>query len=172
MINSWHKQRDFSLSSRGFYVGYHAVSSNGIETITREEDEEGAHCNQSEFSGDPRGSMNFHSLGYCLAGDFDRELPDPRDVDNMVKKVKEWQEKYSIPFGKIRPHRFYTNWKTCFGSKLPDYWARNLIEGNTTIDRLNTLQEMINRLRAQIAELMRRRLLGIISEKSCGAAKE
>jgi len=175
MINEWHKEREFSLSEKGYYVGYHAISSNGVETITRGEEEEGAHCNQYEFDGDPRGSMNFHALGYALAFDGDRELPDPRDVGNMIKTAGEWRRKYGIPYSRIFAHRIFAP-KTCYGRKLSDLWARDLIEGRATAARLTALQEIINVLKTQIAELMRRRGLGNViapslHEAGCGAEK-
>jgi hypothetical protein len=104
-------------SSLGYYCGYqYYIEKNGALYKAREDDEEGAHTI----------NYNKSSIGVCLAGNFDLTMPTSAQIatlkDLLYKKVAQW----SIPRDNIVPHRKFAN-KTCFGRKLPDTWARDLI---------------------------------------------
>ena len=73
-INEYHKSRDFPLSSKGYYVGYHfLINHEGQLTQTRDFYDEGAHT---------RG-LNFESLGICLEGNFSEELPTEAQKETL-----------------------------------------------------------------------------------------
>lgn len=159
-VNRWHKQRQFPKSILGWYVGYHRLSSNGIEYKAREDNEVGAHCNQYR-AGYPK-SLNFFSLGYCIAFDGDREFPPKRDTDNLVKTVREWMARYNIPIENVLYHRNPTPWKTCPGSMISDGYFENLIKPPKTIhdpeqeikaQKIKELHQLLDRLRALVVQL-------------------
>ena len=69
---------------------------------------------------------NNKSIGICLAGNFDATLPTKEQEKSLTTLLKELQTKYNIPSDKIVPHRKFAT-KSCFGNKLKDDWARNLL---------------------------------------------
>ena len=105
-------------SSLGYYIGYHYyIDKNGILTQGRADTDEGAHC---------RG-YNLLSLGICLAGNFDRTLPTDAQVLALRKLLGQKSTQYSIPLTNIQPHRHFAS-KTCYGNKLADSWAVDLLK--------------------------------------------
>lgn len=112
-----HKAR-FNMKSRtGLWCGYHImIDKFGKRWVTRFDDEEGAHAK----------GYNSKSLGICLIGNFDATLPTQPQVDELKKVMKEKSDLYKIPLSKIEPHRKFAN-KTCYGRKLSDSWARDLL---------------------------------------------
>lgn len=115
--NNDHKIRFNMLSSLGYYVGYnYVIEKNGKVTKTREDGEEGAHTI----------GHNKDSIGIMMCGNFDATLPTEAQkrslVDLLLKKTKE----HGINAMNIVPHRTFAT-KTCYGKKLSDSWARELI---------------------------------------------
>lgn len=152
-INSWHKDRDFPLSSLGYYGGYHKLVSNGKVYRYREDNEEGAHCNEV-VNGQ---SINFQSIGICWGGDGDIEIPNPADMQLLRNEVQYYMKLYNIPLENIFPHRHFKKTKTCPGSLLSDEWVTNLgkpkdIEQQTKADMIcikrSLIQELINALKS------------------------
>jgi len=112
-INQWHKDREFPLSLRGFYVGYHfVINHEGQITQTRELDEVGAHA---------RG-FNFESIGICLEGDFTTKLPSEAQKVALGKLLVMLVNRLRIDPSDIKPHRSFGN-TSCFGERLLDNWA-------------------------------------------------
>lgn len=126
-INTTHKNRGFPISKSGWYVGYHLmIFGNGQVKRYREDNEAGAHCKE--------GMMNFKSIGICLIGDFDNELPSEAQINTLRTLLQELTAKYGIPVDRIVPHRRYAlnpatgkPYKSCFGNKLPDNWAQTIL---------------------------------------------
>lgn len=115
--NELHKQRGFSKSSLGYYVGYHFyIAKNGSYTHTRAYSDEGCHVI----------GQNRSSIGICMAGNFDATLPTKEQVDTLKKLLIKVCTQCKIDKTKIFPHRLYAN-KTCYGKNLSDTWARDLI---------------------------------------------
>lgn len=111
-IDAYHKQRDFPLSKRGYYVGYHyLIERSGLVTQCRDLDEIGAH-DQGE---------NLNSIGICLAGDFTAMLPNEAQTKTAATIVAEIRAAYFIPINRIEPHRWDDNTQ-CPGAFLPDNW--------------------------------------------------
>lgn len=115
VVNDLHKQQDFPISSMGFYCGYHYfIEKTGQVIQARKDDETGAHTKL----------WNEKSLGICLAGNFDFELPTKQQIEALTKLLKEKYALYAVP---IVPHRKFAS-KDCYGKNLSDDWAANLIK--------------------------------------------
>lgn len=94
-------------------ISYHyVIEKNGEVKIGREENQSGAHTYQK--------MMNYLSLGICLTGNFDEEEPTIEQCKALYKLLNDLTFKYSIPKGKVVPHRHYATYKSCWGKKLPD----------------------------------------------------
>ena len=116
--NELHKQNWDFISSLGYYVGYHYyISKDGTVKQARADTDEGAHCV----------GYNTSSIGICLAGNFDATLPTQAQTVSLKNLLKLKSDQYSIPLDKIVPHRKFAN-KTCYGKKLSDTWASDLIK--------------------------------------------
>ena len=112
-FNENHKSRGFPKSELGWYIGYHwIIFSDGSLKRYRNDDEVGAHCKEGE--------INFKSIGICLEGNFDYELPTDAQKQALLKLITEIQTKYRIPNEKVVPHRKYATYKSCWGKMLPD----------------------------------------------------
>lgn len=119
-INRNHKDRGFPKSSLGFYVGYHyMIFGSGELRQYRQENEQGAHTKEQ--------GMNFKSLGICLIGDFDKEEPSKEQIETLTQLLTAKIKTYNIPLINIYPHRKFATYKSCYGLKLTDDWARSLI---------------------------------------------
>lgn len=117
MVDKWHKQLGFNKSTLGYYVGYHYfIDKHGIVTQCRSRGEMGCHTvGQND------------KVGICLAGNFDATLPteeQTRSLKNLLEVIGYVKEKNIKPV----PHRKFAPHKSCYGSKLPDDWAENLIK--------------------------------------------
>ena len=133
-INNYHRKKWNFKSSLGYYVGYHyLISKAGRLTQTRADTDVGAHCKEK--------MMNWRSLGICIEGNFDEELPTKEQTDALADLLRKLKKEYNIPESRIVPHRHFAvnRWtgkpyKTCYGSRLRDNWARELLE-NMKINR-------------------------------------
>lgn len=115
-INQWHKDRDFLLSSRGYYVGYHfVINYEGQITQTKELDEEGCHT---------RG-FNSESIGVCMEGDFTKHEPSEAQKVALGKLLVMLCERLHIGDADIYPHRVFGQ-TSCYGDFLSEDWARKL----------------------------------------------
>ena len=88
MIDKWHKERGFS----GF--GYHyLVLGNGLVMKGREEDRTGAHLK----------GHNANSIGICVAGNFEEEIPSPAQIVSIEPLVLDLLDRY--PNARLTWHR-------------------------------------------------------------------
>lgn len=116
-INEFHRQKWNLLSSLGFYLGYHYfIDIDGSVRQARADVDEGAHCI----------GYNLKSIGIGLNGNFDITTPTIPQINSLKKLLLELALKYKIPNNKIVPHRRFSP-KTCYGSKLSDSWAADLV---------------------------------------------
>jgi len=116
--NELHKQKFNFKSSLGFYIGYHYyIEKDGKITQGRADSDEGAHTI----------GYNNQSLGICLAGNFDATLPTQAQIDALKGLLLKKMSEYGITADKIVPHRKFAS-KTCFGKKLSDSWAADLVK--------------------------------------------
>lgn len=110
IMESWH------LSKGWDGLGYHfVIHKDGEVWRGRPEHIGGAHTV----------GHNSTSLGICLSGNFDATLPTKEQEASLKKLLLELTAKYKIT--EIVPHRKYAN-KTCYGMKLGDTWAADLIK--------------------------------------------
>lgn len=118
--NDYHRdERQFPISSLGFYVGYnYEIAKDGTVRKAREDGEETAAVK----------GYNFCSLSICLDGNFDIELPTPMQTIALKNLLKDKMAKYSVPLSQVLPHRHFASYKSCYGSKLADDWAQKLVQ--------------------------------------------
>lgn len=112
-INEYHKQREFPESELGYFVGYHyVINKAGRLTQTRNDWEEGAHC---------RG-LNFSSIGICLEGNFDIELPTEEQENTLGELLLRLCGLHNLDVTDIYPHRAFSV-TNCYGKKLHSAYA-------------------------------------------------
>lgn len=69
---------------------------------------------------------NNKSIGICMAGNFDATMPTNAQIASLKALMLDIRARYPIIGDKVYPHRKFAK-KTCYGSKLPDDWALQLI---------------------------------------------
>jgi len=110
-VEAWHLGKGWDG------IGYHYfIEKDGEVWKGRPEHRNGAHA---------RG-YNTTSIGICLAGNFDLTLPTQEQELSLTSLLKQLSKDFNIPADKIVPHRTHAN-KTCYGNRLSDTWARNLV---------------------------------------------
>lgn len=115
-------------------IGYHYfITADGHIHDGRGDGDVGAHTKEQ--------SMNYKSLGICLAGNFDKEMPSQAQIDSLRDLLSELSKKYNIPPERIVPHRHFATYKSCYGRLLPDDWARSLL---TNQEEKNDMLDVIN----------------------------
>ena len=122
-VNRWHKKRfgEYCKSSMGYYGGYHILISNGKEYRYREDREES--CAAKGY--------NTSSLSVAIGFDGDIQMPKPKDIELLKKRLRKWSDKYQIPLTSVEfvgPHRLVNHLKTCYGSLLSDDWGVKLMQ--------------------------------------------
>lgn len=101
-VNEYHKSQDFPCSSLGYYVGYHFfIEKNGATFQARRDTDIGAHTV----------GWNDRSIGICLAGDFNRELP----TQAQLRALQRLTERLRHP---VDLHRNRQANRTCPGGKF------------------------------------------------------
>ena len=154
VVNQYHRQRLFDRSSLGFYVGYHYfIEKAGKILQSRADIDEGMHTV----------GYNLKSLGICLAGNGDMELPTLAQTETLKKLINEKAKQYNIPKNKILPHRLLLNHheKTCYGQLLKDDWAASLVEEKVEV--INKQKQILS-LQQQILNLISR-ILALLTKK-------
>jgi hypothetical protein len=105
-VNEWHKQRWNFKSELGFYIGYHYyIEKDGKVFQGRADTEDGAHTS----------GHNQQSIGICLMGNFETEIPTKAQLDALESLVKDKKKQYNI--SKIYGHRQLGN-TLCPGKNL------------------------------------------------------
>lgn len=130
-----HKARFNFKSSLGYYTGYaYFMDKAGKIIQTRTDTEEAAACvGYNNNKADPAKNR---SINICLAGNFDATLPTQAQVDSLKAFLTSKIAQYGIPLENIVPHRTYAK-KTCYGNKLSNSWARDLIKPTLTLESLD-----------------------------------
>ena len=122
-IQNNHKSRGFPKSSLGSNIGYHyIIYGDGTVKQYRLDNEIGAHTKEQ--------GMNLKSLGVCLIGDFDKELPSESQINSLKTLLSKKCELFKIIKENIHPHRKYAGYKSCYGANLSDDWASKLLTSN------------------------------------------
>jgi len=119
MVDEWHRKLWNFKSSLGHFIGYHYfIDKTGKVTQGRVDTETGAHTI----------GKNNSSIGICLAGNFDVTDPSDAQVAALKKLLKRLAELHNIPSANIVPHRAISTGKTCYGKRIADNWAAELID--------------------------------------------
>lgn len=114
-IDRWHKERGFKK------IGYHyVIHHDGSVHIGRAESEVGAHLKR----------QNRHSLGICIAGNFEEEHPLPAQLKSLETLLLELFERY--------PEAEFTWHKR-------ENLAQTLCPGKNIIGYLETFKEKVQR---------------------------
>lgn len=87
--------------------------------------------------------FNKNTISICLTGNFDEEDPTKEQKSSFRKLIVQLMDNYSFTPDEIRPHRYFCgrkdgklnyktiqkmkSYKTCFGSRLPDDYFKNLL---------------------------------------------
>jgi len=101
---------DYHINKGWLDIGYHyLIEKNGIVKRGRWAKKEGTHTI----------GQNTSSIGICLAGNFNEELPTKEQEQSLKGLLIE------LNLYNIKPHRAFTQ-TDCFGIKLSDDWAYNL----------------------------------------------
>jgi len=154
-INQTHRNRGFTKSILGGWVGYHVLITGEKLYKCKETWEEGCHTNQ--YYNDL--SVNFQSLGICIGFDGDIEYPTTTQYNLLQQQVLTWMKEFSIPKENVKMHRFYEQRKTCPGVLITQEWINRLIEPPTEdVKPLPQLTKQIeiqsqNTIRLQIIDL-------------------
>jgi N-acetylmuramoyl-L-alanine amidase len=115
-FNNTHKSKGFPASyfnGNTWYIGYHyVIYGDGEVRQYRTAGTVGAHCKEE--------NMNYKSIGICLVGDFDKEMPSMAQIDSLKRLVDKLRADLNIPYENIAPHRKYATYKSCYGTNLPD----------------------------------------------------
>lgn len=110
--------KQFHINMKWGDIGYNwFIESNGQIIQGRSEHVAGTHTREE--------GMNLKSIGICLAGDFDKENPTPKQERSLGRLLDEISNRHDIPIGNIKYHRDYTN-KSCPGKNITDNWAKDL----------------------------------------------
>lgn len=88
-IDKWHKKKGWNG------VGYHKViEEKGAIKDGRSELIQGAHAL----------GVNARSLGVCVVGNFEEEMPTSFQIDSLVKVLTQWCKKYNLDDTAIYGH--------------------------------------------------------------------
>lgn len=88
-IERWHKERGFST------IGYHKViEGDGKVVDGRSESTQGAHAK----------GANFGSLGVCVAGAFETEMPSQKQINSLVTVLTDWCKAHKLNTTSIYGH--------------------------------------------------------------------
>ena len=114
-VNNYHKSLGFPRSTLGFYGGYHyIIEPTGYTIQYKREHEEGAHTI----------GHNKDSVGICLVGNFDMEMPTTEQIVSFKKLVGEIKKRRSID--SVKMHKEMQNFRTCPGNLITTDWLNNL----------------------------------------------
>lgn len=119
MMEEWHLAKGWEG------LGYQfVIHKNGDVWRGRPEHYHGSHTT----------THNKKSIGICLSGNFDATLPTKAQEDSLRSLLVGLMSTYNIQKEKIVPHRTFAN-KTCYGKKLSDTWARDLLGTPSVTDK-------------------------------------
>ena len=114
MVEANHRNRGYYESKiinpatgSGYHVAYHYfIGRDGTLVQTRTHDDRSAHtsCGLGFEKCKNLPEINERSLGIVLAGDFEHEVPDRRQIVTLRNLVKKLQKEYNIPTDHILGH--------------------------------------------------------------------
>lgn len=104
-VDTYHRRKWGFKSTLGYYIGYHYFIENGLDNDGaiyqgRVDTEEGAHT-----VGDIPRYWNKNSVGICLQGNFETQMPTKAQVDALKGLLVRLMGKYGIDKSEIYGHR-------------------------------------------------------------------
>lgn len=139
-INEWHKARGFTLSTLGYYVGYHyVIEKDGTVRKAREDNEVGCHAI----------GANTNSIGICLVGDFDIEWPSYAQITALGALIETKQREHSLPKDAVYPHR-HVSVTNCYGVRLTDKWCKDVYSWFELAKAANVEQQTLSMLHDKV----------------------
>lgn len=141
-INRYHRLKEFPLSRRGWFVGYHYLIEKDGRTIqTRDIDEVGAHTLLG---------WNMKSIGVCLVGNFHKGVPNQKQLAALNSIIM----KYDLPY---IFHKEADHGRTCAGFYFTEELikAEPIIETVAEIEKRENIQKQINFIKILIEQIKR-----------------
>jgi N-acetyl-anhydromuramyl-L-alanine amidase AmpD len=125
-FDNWHRTKGWDE------LGYHFVIGNGTDTADGQIEvgprwtaqKHGAHCRT------PDDYYNQHGIGICLVGNFDRHLPDERQLASLRRLVTFLCGEFQISPDFIYTHGGITGETKCPGKLFDVEALRKAIAGN------------------------------------------
>lgn len=134
-INAWHKARDFTLSSLGFYTGYHyLILGNGQIIQTRKDNEMGCHC-----------VPNDGKIGICLTGNFEIEMSTTEQLISLGEILEKIKKDYGFTDDVIFGHCEKVR-TACPGKNLM-IWLKSYRQVSFLKRQITKLLELLKRLK-------------------------
>ena len=155
-IDEYHRQRwnGMTYSTMGHYIGYqYFIDRTGKLTQGRSDFEEGAHTI----------GFNTESIGICLAGNFDLTLPTEAQIKTLTDLLVKKKVEFNVPLKNIFAHRAFAN-KTCYGKRLYDTWARDLVVKHF-YSQISVLLSLVLKLQDRLRQITQP--VGSIYDKEC-----
>ena len=117
LIEKWHKERGFSQ------IGYHRViEANGSIVQGRSEETMGAHAK----------GANSGSLGVCVVGNFESEIPSAGQLRALISQLTSWCRKYGLNQDNIYGH-----------FNVPGVTTATLCPGKNLKSKLSSIKQSI-----------------------------
>lgn len=145
-VNRYHQQKWNSKSNLGWYVGYnYFIDVSGSLVQTRREDEEtianiGHNCDVAS---------RCDTISVCLAGDFNRELPNDKQIQTLKMFVK--QKQSENPGINVTFHRNLQKGRTCPGALFTkEYLDTRILNETNKPDDTDTDKRTIAELQTQL----------------------
>jgi hypothetical protein len=128
-------------------IGYHFfITGDGSLNLGRPVNYVGSHCSA--------GSMNFKSLGICLAGNFEIEQPSTGQLKALEGILGELRIKYQVPIDNILGHCEAPGAQTlCPGKNLLD-WLKKYREEQKKPSDVASILEAIQENLAHLQDLV------------------
>ena len=135
-VDEYHKLRFDMRSALGYWVGYHYfIERDGAVTQTRKDNEEGAHTK----------GLNLESLGICLAGNFDFEVPTEAQLNALLRLQENLAVAYGVSDFPVAYHFKYSD-THCPGLYFQgEEWRRLLLQ-----NQLNFLQRLLSWIKTNL----------------------
>lgn len=146
-VDEYHKlSGEHTISDMGYYCAYHFyIDYYGAVQQCRAIYELGEHAI----------GQNDTSIGICLAGNGDKNLPSEAQNRALQRLLDQLCTEIGIDPESIYPHRQFTKLKSCYGHLLSDSWARDLLK-EYRLKKYDYLQKQYFKLRRLLFYYLRK----------------
>jgi len=130
-INEWHRQRGFTKSILGWYIGYHYVCfPDGKIRQARTIEETGCHCVPNE-----------DKVGICLIGDFTKAEPTKEQYATLENRIGYLLEELQVSSDAVYGHREFKATE-CPGNPVME-WIKMYRQIGWLKERIRQIQAML-----------------------------